>query len=223
MKQYIFVGLLMVCVGCGGESLTSGPSPLETYDQDRLYVLINAAVSRGRAVDCVRYFQEADNQASDNPNAEFMRAALSQVCPESMVKIAAYLEHNGVAGVKPAHVKDMAFWERMQAKANAANLQELHAKRAGDAAVTECRKQVDNIKREKGNPKSTVMLLKDFPDAQAYRAAWDEARLQEQKEEKEHRAARKACEGTRWSPPSREDLGINLPEGMRLDGVGRIN
>ena len=38
MKQYIFVGLLMVCVGCGGESLTSGPSPLETFDQDRLYV-----------------------------------------------------------------------------------------------------------------------------------------------------------------------------------------
>ena len=108
MKQYVFVGLLMVCVGCSGESLTSGPSPIETYDQDRLYVLINAAVSRGRAVECARYFQEADNQASDNPNAAFIRAALSQVCPESMVKMAAYLEHNGVAGVKPAHVKDMA-------------------------------------------------------------------------------------------------------------------
>ena len=74
MKQYILVGLLMGCVGCSGESLSSGPSPLETYDQDRLYVLINAAVSRGRAVECARYFQEADNQASDNPNAAFMRA-----------------------------------------------------------------------------------------------------------------------------------------------------
>ena len=117
MKQYIFVGLLMVCVGCGCESLTSGPSPLETFDQDRLYVLINAAVSRGRGAECARYFQEADDQAPRNPDEVFMRAALSQVCPESMVKIAAYLEHNGVAGVKPAHVKDVAFWERMQAQA----------------------------------------------------------------------------------------------------------
>ena len=223
MKQYIFVGLLMVCVGCGGETLTSGPSPLETYDQDRLYVLIHAAVSRGRAVDCVRYFQEADNQASDNPNAAFMRAALSQVCPASMVKIAAYLEHNGVAGVKPAHVKDMAFWERMQAKAKAANLRELHAKRERDAAVTECRKQVDNIKREKGNPKSTVMLLKDFPDAQAYTVAWSEARMQEHEEKKKYRAERAACGSGQWSPPSRADLGISLPEGMRVDMVGRIN
>ena len=60
MKQYIFAAWLMVCVGCGGESLTSGPNPLETFDQDRLYVLINAAVNRGRAADCARYFQEAD-------------------------------------------------------------------------------------------------------------------------------------------------------------------
>ena len=51
-----------------------------------------------------------------NPDEVFMREALSQVCPENMVKIAAYLEHNGVAGVKPAHVKDMAFWERLKAK-----------------------------------------------------------------------------------------------------------
>ena len=34
-----------------------------------------------------------------------------------MVRIAAYLEHNGVAGVKPAHVKDLAFLERMETKA----------------------------------------------------------------------------------------------------------
>ena len=47
MKQYIFAAWLMVCVGCGGESLPSGPNPLETFDQDRLYVLIHAAVNRG--------------------------------------------------------------------------------------------------------------------------------------------------------------------------------
>ena len=121
MKQYIFVGLLMVCVGCGCESLPSGPSPLETFDQERLYVLIHAAVNRGRGAECARYFQEADDQAPRNPDEVFMRAALSQVCPENMVKIAAYLEHNGVAGVKPAHVKDMGFWDRLKAKDKAAD------------------------------------------------------------------------------------------------------
>ena len=100
MKQYIFAGVLVGLIGGGCESLPSGPSPLETFDQDRLYVLIHAAVNRNKAVQCARYFQEADNQASDNPDAAFMRAALSQVCPESMAKIAAYLEHNGVAGVE---------------------------------------------------------------------------------------------------------------------------
>ena len=127
MKKYIFAAWLMVCGGCGGESFTSGPSPLETFDQDRLYVLINAAVNRGRAADCARYFHEAD-AAPRNPNEVFMREALSQVCPENMVKIAAYLEHNGVAGVKAAHVKDMAFWDRLKAKdkeAAEARLQEI--------------------------------------------------------------------------------------------------
>ena len=38
MKQYLFVTLVVVCTGCGGESLTSGPSPLETFDHDRLMV-----------------------------------------------------------------------------------------------------------------------------------------------------------------------------------------
>ena len=42
MKKYIFAAVVTVCVGCGGESLTSGPNPLETYDQDRLWVLISA-------------------------------------------------------------------------------------------------------------------------------------------------------------------------------------
>ena len=55
MKQYIFVGWVMVCLGCGGETLTSGPSPLETFDQDRLYVLIHAAVNRGRGAECAHY------------------------------------------------------------------------------------------------------------------------------------------------------------------------
>ena len=38
MKEYISAEVLMVCTGCGGESLTSGPSPLETFDHDRLMV-----------------------------------------------------------------------------------------------------------------------------------------------------------------------------------------
>ena len=135
MKQYLFVGLLMVCTGCGGESLPSGPSPLETFDQDRMWVLINAAVNRNKAAECARYFRAADNQASDNPDAAFMSAVFSQVCPESMVKIAAYLEHNGVAGVKPAHVKDLAFWERLEAQDQDISIckKQTYAERAEDA------------------------------------------------------------------------------------------
>ena len=242
MKKYIFAAWLMVCVGCGGESLTSGPNPLETFDQDQLYVLIHAAVSRGRAVDCVRYFQAADNQASDNPNAAFMRAALSQVCPESMVKIAAYLEHNGVAGVKPAHVKDMAFWERMQAQAEVERErirqereQEQEARRKGRQAKAEarrqCREQADS-ENERRNLKSSRPLRTDFPDRKAWTAARDAWAAGSLERSKEYRAARAACvsvgrEGGLFSEepraPSLADLGISLPEGMRVDGVGRIN
>ena len=222
MKQYIFVGLLIVCVGCGGETLTSGPSPIETYDQDRLYVLIHAAVSRGRAVECARYFQEADNQASDNPNAAFIRAALSQVCPESMVKIAAYLEHNGVAGVKPAHVKDMAFWERMQAKAKEADAQRGQEIREVGEAARKCRRQVSNREREEREGERGL-LVKDFPNAQAYTAAGSEARLLKHEEKQKYRAERELCGSGQWSPPSRADLGISLPEGMRAGVGGRIN
>ena len=222
MKQYIFAAWLMVCGGCGGETLTSGPSPLETYDQDRLYVLINAAVSRGRAVECARYFQEADNQASDNPNAAFIRAALSQVCPESMVKIAAYLEHNGVAGVKPAHVKAPAFWERLKTKDKEADAGRLQEIQEVSEAARKCKRAVSDREREKREGKPELRA-KDFPDAQAYTVAWSEARMQEHEEKKKYRAERAACGSGQWSPPSREDLGISLPEGMRLDGVGRIN
>ena len=64
MKQYIFAAWLMGCVGCGGESLTSGPNPLETFDQDRLHVLINAAVNRGRGAECARYFPRNGRSSS---------------------------------------------------------------------------------------------------------------------------------------------------------------
>ena len=221
MKQYIFAAWLMVCVGCGGEALTSGPNPLETFDQDRLYVLINAAVNRGRAADCARYFQEAD-AAPRNPDEVFMREALSQVCPENMVKIAAYLEHNGVAGVKPAHVKDMAFWERLKTKDKAAGVARVQEIQEASEAARKCKRALSDREREK-HEGETGLLTKDFPNAQAYTAARDKARKQKYEEKKKYRAERKACGSGQWSPPSREDLGISLPEGTRVDMVGRIN
>ena len=140
-----------------------------------------------------------------------------------MVKIAAYLEHNGVAGVKAAHAKDMAFWERLKTKdkeADAARLQEI--REVGEAA-RKCKRQVSDRERAQRPLKSNTLLLKDFPNAQAYRAAWDEARKQEQEEKKKYRAERKACGSGQWSPPSRADLGISLLEGMRVDMLGKIN
>ena len=222
MKQYIFAGVLMICLGCGGESLPSGPNPLETFDQDRLYVLIHAAVNRGRGAECARYFQEADNQAPRNPDAVFMRAALSQVCPENMLNIAAYLEHNGVAGVQAAHVKDLAFWERLKAKDKAADAAREQEIREVDAAAWKCKGAVSDRERAQREGKPGL-LVKDFPDGEAYRAAWDAARLQAHEEKKKYRAEREACGSGRWSPPSLADLGISLPEGMRSGLGGKIN
>ena len=242
MKQYIFAVGLMVCAGCGGESLTSGPNPLETYDQDRLYVLINAAVNRTRAAECASYFQEADNQAADNPGGAFSGALLSQVCPESMVKIAAYLEHNGVAGVKAAHVKDLALWERIQTKYEGAaeeRKQEQEEREAGRLkraqakaeARRQCREKVDSENKQR-NLRSSRPLRTDFPDHKAWKAGRDEWAAGALERMEEYRAARGACDSVgragglfseEPSGPSLEELGISLPEGMRVNGVGRIN
>ena len=217
MKQYIFAATLVGLVGCGG-----GPNPLETYDQDRLYVLIDAAVNRGKGAECARYFQGAAKPASGEPAAAFMRAALAQVCPASMVKIAAYLEHNGVAGVTPTHVKDVAFWERLKTKDKAAAAEREQKRQEVGGERRKCRRAASDRERGwlDGQP---GLLLKDFPNAQAWRVAWDEAQQQERAAKKKYRAERKACGSGRWSPPSREALGISLPEGMRVDMVGRIN
>ena len=222
MKQYVFGALMMSLIGGGCESLPSGPSPLETFDQDRLYVLIRAAVNWNKAVQCAHYFQEADNQASGGPNAASMRAALSQICPESMVKIAAYLEHNGVAGVKAAHVKDLAFWERLKAKDKEADAQRGQEIREVGEAARKCRRQVSNREREEREGERGL-LVKDFPNAQAYTAAGSEARLLKHEEKQKYRAERELCGSGQWSPPSRADLGISLPEGMRAGVGGRIN
>ena len=85
------MALVMVCAGCGGESLTSGPSPLETFDQDRLWVLIRAVGVGSGGDGCARYYRDPDNPQWKT----IRRGDLSKVCPEVMVKIATYLAHNG--------------------------------------------------------------------------------------------------------------------------------
>ena len=76
----------------------------------------------------------------------------------------------------------------------------------------------------KGNLKSsTCRYEKIFQMLKTWTAAWNEARMQEHEEKKKYRAERAACGSGQWSPPSRADLGISLPEGMRVDMVGRIN
>ena len=216
-----FGAVLTGLIGGGCESLPSGPSPLETFDQERLYVLIHAAVNRGRGAECARYFQEEDG-APRNPDEVFMRAALSQVCPENMVKIAAYLEHNGVAGVKAAHVKDMAFWDRLKAKDKAAAAARSQEIREVAEAERKCKRAVDDRDRAQREGKPGL-LAKDFPDGEAYRVASDEARRQAHEQKQKYRAERKACGSGKWSPPSRADLGISLPEGMAAGVGGRIN
>ena len=89
-------------------------------------------------------------------------------------------------------------------------------------AARKCKRAVSDREREKREGE-TGLLTKDFPNAQAYTAARDEARKQKYEEKKKYRAERKACGSGQWSPPSRADLGISLPEGTRVDMVGRIN
>jgi hypothetical protein len=195
--------------------LTPAPNPLETYDQDRLYVLINAAVGLGRAAECARYFQEADNQAADNTEAGALkRAAFSQICPESMVKIAAYLEHNGVSGVTPAHLQGPAFWDQMQAKYEA--IQQCQAGLGGD---------MFNPPPDPANPKPKQA---DFPNYEAFNAARVEYGRRRKEQAEEWGRAKAACDPYQAAQGENPDagladFGISLPEGMKVDMMGRIN
>ena len=146
----------MVCLGCGGESLTSPTNPLETYDQDRLWVLISAGGIGPGGDGCAHYYRDPDHPRWKTIN----RGDLSKVCPESMVKIAAYLEHNGVAGVKAAHLQRPVFWDQMQAKYE---------------AIQQCQEQLGgdwfNPPSDPANPKPKRT---DFPNYEAYRGAEQE-------------------------------------------------
>ncbi len=146
----------MVCLGCGGESLTSPTNPLETYDQDRLWVLISAGGIGPGGDGCAHYYRDPDHPRWKTIN----RGDLSKVCPESMVKIAAYLEHNGVAGVKAAHLQRPVFWDQMQAKYE---------------AIQQCQEQLGgdwfNPPSDPANPKPKRT---DFPNYEAYWGAEQE-------------------------------------------------
>ena len=202
MKQYIFVGLLMVCVGCGGESLTSGPSPLETFDQDRLWILMKAVEIRPNN-NCVEYYREPDKDWKRN----IMVGDLKKVCPEFAGKVASYLAHNGVVGGEPVHVQDVAFWDRLQVKAQ---------------DVASCQKEIDG--RERPAFIRSPPRAQDFPDSKALDAAGREWTKQINAWTEERTHSRRACdpyEEARGAArlPGLDHFGISLPGGLDF-GMG---
>ena len=179
------MALLVVCTGCG-ESPTSSainagvdgvaedeavsqPAALETFDQDRLYMLLMGIAMESGWMGCGRYYRDPDN-----PEWKFIaKGDLSKVCPEIMGKVAAYLVHNGVAGVELAHLEALAFWDRMQAQTE---------------AIKECQKQLGgNIFGPPPDP--TKPKRRDFPDYKAYRKADEEYGKRRAVQHKEHKRA----------------------------------
>lgn len=216
MKPYLLVGLIAVLTGCGGpggeapsaapSGAGAGTSPLETFDQDRLWVLIMAVRIGPGGDGCARYYRDPDNPRWKTIN----RGDLSQVCPEVMVNIATYLRHNGVAGVEPVHLQKPDFWDRMQAKY--AGIQQCQEQLGGDIFGPP--------------PDPTKPQQRDFPSYAVYQEADEAYRERRAVQVEEHKRAWTACDpyavaqqtaqGKNPLPPSLEDLGITLPSGIKF-------
>jgi len=79
-------------VGVGARSV--GPSPLPTFDQDRLWILLHA---RGDANMICREYYRGDAAT---------REALKGKCGEHETSLVAYLRLNGLPTLEPEHLRD---------------------------------------------------------------------------------------------------------------------
>ena len=107
MKQYFFVPLLMILTCCNAPTVTA--SPLETFDQDRLWILLRAV---GEAEDspCSYYYRDKPRLGG----GYFVRDP-TESCTSFTDELATYLAHNGVSGVKSVHLRTPAFWNSLMA------------------------------------------------------------------------------------------------------------
>lgn len=214
MKPYLLVGLIggVVLTGCGGpgaEAPSETPraaaptaSPLETFDQDRLWVLIMAAGIGPGGDGCARYYRDPDNPRWKT----IRRGDLSKICPGIMGKVAAYLEHNGMVGVTQAHLERPDFWDRMQAKYE---------------GIEQCRKQLGgDIFGPPPDP--TKPQQRDFPTYEAYREADAAYRDRRAVQVAEHKRAWRVCDPYAVAKgevlqPDLEHFGISLPPGVDFE------
>ncbi len=110
IKHIALIAALMTLAACGGENAgkesDDTPSPIASFDKDRLWILTRASrVSDGRK--CSDYYR-----APDDPRY----AALTTECDAWSLNFTEYLRINGLPTIEPAHVQSTTYWEWFKQK-----------------------------------------------------------------------------------------------------------
>ena len=172
MKQHFFVLLLMVFACCGSVSPGTA-SPLETLDQDRLWVLLGAIDAPDLV--CPDYYRGK----AILPGGGYIVGDLAKGCAQLTGKLATYLAHNGMSGITPAYLQTPAFWDFLDAKG---------------IAIEDCRKQLGGTLLSP--PAHKLPRRPDSLDYDTYeerQAAEAEYLKQYNEQEKQHQRAWRAC------------------------------
>ena len=167
MKQYFFVPLLVILTSYNAPPIAA--SPLETFDQDRLWVLLSAVDATDSY--CSNYYRDKPRLGGG-----YLVGDPAEYCTRFTNALAIYLAHNGVSGVKPAHLRTPAFWDSLLAK---------------EIAIQACRKQLGLWPPDHKYPRRPRMT--DYDTYEERRAAEREYQKQETELLENHRQARRAC------------------------------
>lgn len=173
MKPYFFVPLLMVFTGFIS-SPTATASPLETFDQDRLWVLLSMAGVKD-SHHCARYYRGKDPVAGGG----YIVGRIEEICASFTDRLAAYLALNGVSGVEPVHLQTPAFWNSVQARFN--TIQDCQKQLGGSSQSVDFRDRI---------PRPDPL---DYDTYEERRAADREHQKQRREQRKNHQRAWKAC------------------------------
>ena len=174
MKQYFLGLLLMLFAVCGSVSPATA-SPLDTFDQDRLWVLLRV-IEIDFSDHCSYYYRGEKGR----PGGGYVLGDIKEVCAEFTDKLATYLAHNGVSGVKPVHLQTPAFWNSLLAR---------------DIAIEACRKQLGGTQLTPPaheRPRRPDSL--DYDTYEELRAAEAEYFKQDNEQEKKHQRAWRGCD-----------------------------
>lgn len=167
MKQYFFVPLLLILTGCNAPSVTA--SPLETFDQDRLWVLLSAVGVTD---------SYCSNHYRDKPilGGGYWLTDPTEYCTSFTDELATYLVHNGVSEVEAVHLRTPAFWNSLLAMS---------------FAIDDCREKLGLWPPTHKFPRQPNR--RDGETYEEFRAAEAEYHKQRSELIENHRQARRAC------------------------------